>query len=80
MKKSYYFKISLKAAMTNVQTKPCSNISSNISISVFKGFFLTRAHKTCFNKYLHEDVQFSQMFSQKMVIVKTPFLGQQKII
>ena len=54
---SYDFKVYRKAAITNVQIKPSSNISPNIPIGVFKGF-LPRAYKICSARYLDQEVQF----------------------
>ena len=54
---SYDFKIFRKPTITNVHIKSNSNMTHNVSVSVFKGF-LSRVYKTCSQHYIDEEIQF----------------------
>ena len=53
---SYDLKI-FRKTITNLQIKPNSNIAPRITMGVFKDF-LSRAYKTCTEKYLQSEIDF----------------------
>ena len=53
----YEFKVYRKDAISNVQIKPTSSVDPKIIKGVFKGF-LSRAYKTCSEKYLEAEINF----------------------
>ena len=57
LNQSYDFAVYHKPAITNIQIKPQSNICSNITMRVFKGF-LSRALHICSENYFALEIEY----------------------
>ena len=76
---SYDFKIFRKPTITNALIKSNSNMTPNVSVSVFTGC-LSWVCKICSERYIDKEFQFLMMYSQRTVIKENFWKRWQKIL